>query len=61
VAFQTARDDLFGLAEKSLLVVQKEGRVNAFYAPADLGHKLEGLAVKKPDANPSADHQFPLD
>lgn len=61
VAFQTARDDLFGLAEKSLLVVQKEGRVNAFYAPADLGHKLEGLAVKKPDANPSADHQFPMD
>jgi Fic family protein len=40
VAFQTARDDLFNLVERGLLVVRKEGRFNAFYAPSDLSSKL---------------------
>ncbi len=62
VSFQTARDDLFGLAEKGLLVVRKEGRVNAFYTPGDLGEKLEELAIRKsPATSPAADPQSTFD
>ena len=62
VVFRTARNDLFGLTEKGLLVVRKEGRVNACYTLGDLGEKMEGLAVRKlPDASPPADSQSTLD
>ncbi len=44
VVFQTARTDLFDLAERGLLDIRKEGRVNAFYAPGDLRDKLARLS-----------------
>lgn len=44
VTFQTARNDLFGLAERGLLTVRKEGRTNIFRAPGDLGEMLAKLA-----------------
>jgi len=48
ISFQTARDDLFGLVEKGLLTVRKEGRTNIFRAPTDLGEKLAKLAETAP-------------
>jgi Fic family protein len=44
VTHQTARDDLFNLVERGLLIVDKEGRIYVFHAPADLGDKLTKLA-----------------
>ena len=58
VAFQTARDDLFGLVERGLLTVQKEGRQNVFRAPADLGEKLAKLGEAAPQ--PSGTQTLPL-
>lgn len=58
VAFQTARDDLFNLVGRGLLINRKEGRVNAFYAPGDLEDKLSKLA--RPEG-PSFDATLPLD
>lgn len=48
VAFQTARDDLFDLVDRGLLTVAKEGRVNIFRPPSDLGEKLGKLAENVP-------------
>ncbi|HVS51774.1 MAG TPA: Fic family protein [Opitutaceae bacterium] len=60
VAFQTARDDLFDLVERGLLVARKEGRTNAFYAPADLSEKLARLTEARGSASPDSDSTLPL-
>jgi Fic family protein len=59
VSFQTARNDLFDLAERGLLVTRKEGRSNAFYAPGDLEDKLSRLATSA-GAISAADPTLPL-
>ncbi len=48
VTHQTARDDLFDLVQRGLLIVQREGWRYVFVAPTDLGQKLEQLAGPKP-------------
>ena len=58
IAFQTARDDLFGLVERGLLLIRKEGRTNAFYPTTDLGEKLAKLAETPPTE--LADETLPL-
>jgi Fic family protein len=60
VVFQTARNDLFDLAERGLLTVRKEGRFNAFYAPDDLGEKLSKLALAKVQDQADANLALPL-
>ncbi len=60
VSFQTARNDLFDLAERGLLVIRKEGRSNAFYAPGDLGDKLSRLTTPPEASAPVADPTLPL-
>ncbi len=42
VAYDTARFDLFGLADKRLLEQRKSGRAFAFVAPLDLEKRLRG-------------------
>ncbi|MEY4487834.1 MAG: hypothetical protein RIQ79_342 [Verrucomicrobiota bacterium] len=59
VSFQTARNDLFDLAERGLLVTRKEGRSNAFYAPGDLEDKLSHLATSAV-VPPATDPTLPL-
>lgn len=59
VAFQTARDDLFGLVERGLLSAQKEGRTNVFRATSDLGDKLAKLGEAAPV--PDEKETLPLD
>lgn len=44
VTHQTARDDLFDLVERGLLIMNKLGRGYRFRVPADLGDKLGKLA-----------------
>ncbi len=58
VTHQTARDDLFDLVQRGLLIVQREGRRYVFVAPTDLGQKLEQLAGPKP--SPPTDRTLPL-
>lgn len=62
VSFQTARNDLFDLVERGLLITKKEGRFNAFYTPGDLGTKLSHLATSASDVPPpaEADPTLPL-
>jgi Fic family protein len=60
VSFQTARNDLFDLADRGLLTVRKEGRHNAFHAPHDLGEKLSKLAEARAPAQPDANLTLPL-
>lgn len=43
IAFPTARHDLFGMVERGLLSVVKEGRFNVFRPVSDLHEKLERL------------------
>lgn len=45
VSFQTARNDLFDLRTRGLLLSRKEGRSQVFYAPSDLSDKLARLAT----------------
>lgn len=44
VTHQTARDDLFDLAQRELLTVGREGRVYVFCAPGDLTQRLRAEA-----------------
>jgi len=60
VTFQTARNDLFDLRERGLLVSKKEGRSNAFYAPGDLGDKLTRLAAPPGGGESATDATMPL-
>jgi Fic family protein len=60
VSFQTARNDLFDLRERGLLVSRKEGRSNAFYAPGDLGDKLARLAAPPDSSDQATDATLPL-
>jgi Fic family protein len=46
VVYQTARTDLLTLAELSLLDKSRSGRAFVFIAPADLRHRIAGLAKK---------------
>jgi Fic family protein len=48
VTHQTARDDLFDLVARGLLVVSQEGRRYIFRAPGDLTSKLDRLAHRPP-------------
>ncbi len=60
VTHQTARDDLFDLVERGLLVARRTGRAYRFRAPGDLGKRLGKLASALP---PVADDTaaLPLD
>lgn len=60
VAFQTARTDLFDLAGRGLLVIRKEGRVNAFYPARDLGEKLSRMSGPPEGNVPPDDGTLPL-
>ena len=46
VTHQTARDDLFDLARRELLTIDKEGRIYVFRAPADLSQRLQSEAKR---------------
>jgi Fic family protein len=46
VSHQTARDDLFGLVKKSLLVVSRAGRSYNFHAASDVRQRLAKLAAR---------------
>jgi Fic family protein len=50
VTHQTARDDLFDLVERGLLVVHRHGRGYRFRVPGDLSGKLSKLAGAEPRA-----------
>ena len=50
VTHQTARDDLFDLVDRGLLVVKKVGRAYRFRAPGDLSEKLGKLSNALPQA-----------
>lgn len=60
VTHQTARDDLFGLVERGLLLVTQEGRRYVFRVPGDLNQKLDGLAHQTP-ARDAEEPTLPLD
>ena len=47
VTHQTARDDLFDLIRRELLVVGKEGRRYVFQAPTDLARRLQFAAGRR--------------
>lgn len=47
ISYQTARDDLVGLAEQGLLLAGKQGRKFVFDVPADLQARLAMLAETK--------------
>lgn len=59
VTHQTARDDLFGLVDRGLMVVNREGRRYIFRAPQDLNEKLDGLVHRAP-AGPDLEPTLPL-
>jgi Fic family protein len=62
VTHQTARDDLFDLVQRGLLVVHKTGRSYTFRAPHDLSEKLGKLshAQPSPDTDPSLPLKLPF-
>ena len=59
VTHQTARDDLFDLLRRELLVVGKEGRRYVFQAPTDLPRRLQAPAGRRRARPPAQGDELP--
>jgi hypothetical protein len=59
VTHQTARDDLFDLERRELLMVGKEGRSYVFSVPSDLLRRLQATGGRRRAATVSFSDELP--